>query len=207
MSKVLLKNVQVTWVTLNEPRGYQDNTDNRKWSITLLIDKKDKNNVDILKALIKDTIESKKEWKVPQKKQVLKVAMNTDPFNKYCLIKDGDKLNARRQDEDKDIYDSYTGMFVVKAGRKETNGRMVVVDASNNRIAVEKIGEVANGNICNIQMSAYCYGKGGDLGIATQLEAVQKVTDDRFEAENPFEPIEGAEIASDDDNPFGDDVE
>jgi hypothetical protein len=205
MSKVLLKKVKVTWVTLNEAQGYQDNTDNRKWSVTLLIDKKDKDNVDIVKALIKDTIEAKKEWKVAQKKQVLKVAMNTDPFNKYCIVKDGDKLNARRKEEDKDWYNSYKGNYVVKVGRKETNGRMVIVDASNNRIAAEKIGEVANGNICNIQMSAYCYGKGGDLGITTQLEAVQKVTDDRFEAENPFVPIEGAEISSDDDNPFGDD--
>lgn len=201
MSKVMLKNVQVTWVTLIEPQGYQGN-ENRKWSVTVLIDKKDKYNLSVIQDLLKNTIQSKSEWKAAQKQQVLKVAKDTDPYNKYCIVKDGDKLNDRRKEEEKDIYETYKDKYVVKLGRKEQNGGVLLVDAANNRIIPEKAREIANGNICNVQLSAYCYGKGGDCGITTQLEAIQKVKDERFEAENPFEPIEGSEIEDDDTNPF-----
>lgn len=191
MGKFMLKNVRCMYPELAAPKTFPGQPDEQaKYSIQLLLSKADKGQLAALKAFIKDEIDNSKV-NAGLKKQILKTALDSDAYNDFALIKDGDARNARRVDEDKEAVDGYEGNYVVTAKRSQKIGPPLVVGPDAKAIDAGQIaGEIVSGYYVNAQISAYVY-TAPKAGVTLSLDAVQLVKKgERFGQSNPFGEVE-----------------
>lgn len=205
--QVIVKNVRCLYPSLAEPKAFEGQTEEQaKYGIKFLIPKSDKETVALLKTYVNDTIAAHPKWPATVKKQVQKIAFDVDPYTDNAILKDGDALNQRREDEGKEKLPAYEGHFVVGAKRNRKIGPPTVVDAKAQNIPQGLIaGEIQSGYWVNLALASYCYDK-PKQGITLSLNAVQLVKQDEvFGSESPFEALEGTEFADDteSDAPFG----
>lgn len=196
-NKMMTGPVRCVWPALQEPKAAKGVEDGKaKYSITLLIPKKDKDAVKSIEELIKSSVNAT-AWKAPIKTRVIQTALNVDPGNKFCALKDGDKVNERRAEEDKTQYDFYAAHRVLKVGKKASFGAPGVYDAQAKPIPQIDIGaEIVSGDWVRCQISAYCYEFNGEFGVSLQLAAVQKVRKgEALGNYNPFDAVSDAQAA------------
>lgn len=192
--RVIIKNVRCVYPNLHEPKAFTEG-DLGKYSTKFVIPKSDKAQIKKLTDAIKAAIKGADGWSAAVKTQVQKTALDQDPYNDYCIIKDGDEINARRVDEGKEAQEAYAGNIVVGASRSPKIGPPTVVDKDNNNIPVGLIaGEIIGGYYINVQVEVYCYSK-PKQGCTLSLQAVQKVSEaERFGASSPFEALEESDV-------------
>ena len=191
----MLKNVQCVYPTLSDASAYKEG-DKKKYSITLLIPKDDKEQLPAFTKWIKDCVAGT-TWKKETKTHVTKTALDYEKgFNKYCILKDGDIINEKRVEDEKGSKDFNQGVIVIKPSKDEDRGRPVVVDQKKNVISVAEIaGKITSGDYVNVQVYGSCYDFQGSKGFAVKLNAVQKVKDgEDLTAHNPFEELEIEEV-------------
>lgn len=194
-SKIIIKNRRCVFPNLDEAKAFVEGQEG-KYNIKLLIPKDDKEFVSNFKEWIKEQIEAT-DWSKTQKSQVFKTAFDSDNgYNDNCVLKDGDHLNQRRKDEDKETYEFYSGHYVVSANRKGSFGPPLVVYPTRETIPTHLIkSEIVSGYYVNVQIGSYCYSK-PKAGVSIQLLAVQKVKEaEVFGRENPFDELEVLEVA------------
>ena len=192
-SKIIIKNRQCAFPNLAEAKAFVEGTEG-KFNIKMLIPKDDKEFVKNFKEWVKIQIDAT-DWSATQKKQVFKTAFDSDNgYNDNCALKDGDHVNARRVDEDKDPYDFYAGHYLISANRKGSFGPPLVVGTNAESILLPNIkSEIVGGYWVNVQVGSYCYSK-PKAGVSIQLLAVQKIKEDvAFGQTNPFDVLEAAE--------------
>ena len=157
--------------------------DAEKYSITMLIPKSDKKTIADITALLTRTLTAK--WGADKNKW---------PKNMKKVIRDGDEEYPER--------DGYPGHYFI-AARNKSKPR--VVDTQNQDILDEN--DFYAGCYARASLTAFCYDKGVNKGVALSLQNVQKLRDgDRFTSrskpEDDFGPAAtpaGAEEASDSD--------
>lgn len=199
--RMVIKNVRCMYPNLDAPKAFEGQTeDQAKYGLKVLLPKDDKGQLSDIKKFIQDAVAGAEGWSSTVKKQVLKVALDQDPYNDNCVVKDGDRVNGRRVDEEKDKVSPYEGHIVIGANRNQKGGAPTVKGPDGNKIPQGLIaGEILSGYWVNIYVEAYLYSK-PKQGITLSLLAVQKVKEDEvFGREDPFEAIESDE---DDDNIF-----
>jgi len=192
-SRLRLDNVRVVYPSLDKPASFAGQTEEQaKYGIKFLVPKGDKAVIDNIKAFLKANVDNVDKWSKTAKAQVYKTAIDQDPYNDNCVIKDGDKINARRLDEEKEAVAAYEGHIVIGANRNQKKGPPVVVDRNNEPIDKGLIaGEIVSGYWVNAYVDAYCYNKPKN-GITLSLYAVQKVKEDEvFGQPSPFDVVEG----------------
>lgn len=206
-SKIILKERRCVYPTLANPKSFTDDESQAKYSIKVIIPKEDKEFVAKFKTWVKSQIDGT-DWSATMKKQVLKTAFDSDNgYNDNCVLKDGDHINQRRVDEDKDPVEAYENHYIISANRKGSFGPPLVVGTSAKPLGMDMIeSEIIGGYWVNVQVSGYCYSK-PKAGVSIQLQAVQKVReDDPFGRDNPFEQVL-LEISEESEtvegNPFG----
>lgn len=149
--------------------------DDGKYSTQLLVDKKDKETLDKIKAAIKAAIEMGKS-KLANSKGVV-------PKNLKTPLHDGD--------EERDTPE-YEGMIYFNA---TSNHKPVICD--RRRQAITEESEVYSGCYANVAVNFYAFSKGGNTGISAGLMGIQKVRDS--------ERLGGSSISANDFEDLGDD--
>ena len=196
---LIIKNVRCLYPALDAPKAFEGQTEEQaKYGIKILIPKSDKVAVAAIKEFVNGSITDHAKWPATVKKQVQKIAFDADPYVDNAILKDGDALNTRREDEGKEKLSAYAGHYVIGAKRNRKIGPPTVVNAAAQNIPAGLIaGEIQSGYWINIQLSAYCYDK-PKQGITLSLNAVQLVkTDEVFGAESPFSALEETEFVDD----------
>ena len=159
--------------------------DDKKYSVALLIPKKDKATLAKIHKAVEYAKEegTKKNWggKIPP---VLKLP-----------LRDGDI--ERGEDE------SYKGCMFLNATSKDAPE---IVDRNVQPILDPM--ECGSGDYCNVSVNFYSFSKGGNRGVAAGLQNIQKVRDGvrlagKTSAASDFEEIEGEDDGTD---VFGDDI-
>ena len=147
---ICLKNVRISYAHLFEPEPIMGQGE-PKYSVSILIPKSDKENVEKLNAVIKDAKESDK-------------------------LKGAKKIDSPVHDGDTDKGDDpvYAGCYYLNAKANE-NHPPQIVDRHVNPIMDKN--EVYSGCYCNIMVNTYAYSFNGHNGIGVGLGNVQKVKD------------------------------
>ena len=147
---ICLKNVRISYAHLFEPEPIMGQGE-PKYSVSILIPKSDKENVEKLNAAIKDAKESDK-------------------------LKGAKKIDSPVHDGDTDKGDDpvYAGCYYLNAKANE-NHPPQIVDRHVNPIMDKN--EVYSGCYCNIMVNTYAYSFNGHNGIGIGLGNVQKVKD------------------------------
>lgn len=205
MSKITIKDVQCYYPTLAEAKAFTEGS-HPKYGIKLLIPKSDKAKIKEVKDFYTSGVQKNAAWTKGNKAQVLKVANDsTDAYNDNALLKDGDKLNQRRKDEEKDPIAAYAGHYVIGASRREDFNPVVVVDQKAKPIPREKIsGEIQAGFFVNVNLQLYLWDK-PKSGVSFTLVGVQKVKECFLEENNPFEELDIPEDEYDEDEKVDED--
>lgn len=153
-TKVVTGKVRFSYVNIFKARSFQQGQD-EKYSICLLIDKKDKATLNKIKA----AIEAAKKQGVADKWG------GKVPANLKLPLRDGD---AERADE----AEEYTGMFFLNANSNQKPG---IVDADLNEILDPT--EVYSGCYGRASINFFPFNSNGNKGIAVGLNNVQKLAD------------------------------
>jgi len=190
MAAITINNVQCYYPTLAEAKTFQEGQ-HPKYSIKILIPKTDKEQIKKIKDFYTAGVQKNTVWGKGKMAQVLKVANDAgDPYNDNALLKDGDKLNKRRVDEEKEPIAVYAGHYVIGASRREDFNPVVVVDQHNKHIPKEKIsGQIQAGYYINANLQLYLWDK-PKSGVSFTLVGVQKVKECMLEENNPFEKLD-----------------
>lgn len=184
MSRLVLKNVRLSYANIWEPKPPMGDPDGKaRYSASLLISKDDTKTI---KAINKAIEEAKAEGKA-------KLA------NKNGVVPKNLKLPLRDGDEDRPDDDAYTGCYFLNANASADH-RPKIVDRS-----VEPVldrSEVYSGCYANVSVTFFAFNTQGNVGIGCGLGNIQKVRDgdhltgERSAAED-FEDLGG-----DDDDDF-----
>lgn len=194
-TKMMTTPVRCVWPALDTPRAAKGVEEGKaKYSVTMLVPKKDKVLVKQIEDLIKESVNAM-NWKAPVKQRVIQTALNVDPSNKFCALKDGDKVNERRAEEDKTLYDFYAGQRILKVTKKASFGAPGVYGADAKPIPqIEIAQEITSGDWIKAQIQVYCYEFNGEYGCTLQLLAVQKVRKgEALGNYNPFDAVSEGE--------------
>lgn len=178
-TKVVTGKVRFSYVTVFQPKAIGDSTD-KKYSVSLIIPKKDKKTIAKIEDAIKAAIEQGKgKWggKVPK--------------NLKTPLRDGDE---EREDE------AYEGCMFLNASAKLKPG---IIDKYRREITDEE--ELYSGCYGLASINFYAFDVNGNRGIACGLNNLMKLEDGeplggRQSAENDFEGF--FEDPEDDDNLF-----
>lgn len=177
---VFIKHVRCAHPSLTVAQAFEDGAI-PKYSISFIIPKKNKELLKEVEGMIKKSAESA-GVKETLKKTAIKQALDyNEGLNKFCIIKDGDILNQKRMDKDKDPYDYYKDAYVVKLSRPESFGICTVKDQSNAYILPADIkSKILPGYVVNIaaEFRFYVNKKSGEPGISGSLKGVQLVKKD-----------------------------
>lgn len=175
-TKIVTPKVRVSFVNILKPKAFEG-SDDAKYSLHILIPKKDKALVekvkDAIDAAIKEGIQSKWDGKQPKKM--------------WNPLQDGD--------DKADEYPEYEGMYFINA---KTSTKPGIVDSELNEILDGS--EIYSGMYARVSVNFYPFKAAGNTGIAAGLNNVQKVADGdmlgggRASAEDDF--------GSDDDDDF-----
>lgn len=187
-----------------EARAFNEG-DTKKYDVTLLIPKTDKAGIKRLQDAVNAAIDAT-DWSAKAKQQVKKVAWDTDAYNDYSILKDGDARNERSAEEGANTYEQRAGHYTVKLTRKESFGPVGCYTADAQKIPdIEKAGAFMAGYWVNVNANVYCYDFNGKKGVSLQFDAVQLVKEDEiFGVENPFEVVEVEGTSFDEALEFGD---
>lgn len=186
--KVITGKVRFSYVNIFNARAFQQGQD-AKYSICLLIDKKDKTTLSKIKAAIEAAIQDGISSKWGGKR----------PANLKLPLRDGDAERAEEAPE-------YAGCYFLNANSVQKPG---VVDKDLNEILDPT--EVYSGCYGRASVTFYPFNSNGNKGIAVGLNNVQKLEDGeplgaaRASAEEDFadsRPDLYSEAASDDDLAF-----
>ena len=153
-TKVVTGKVRFSYVNIFKARSFQQGQD-EKYSICLLINKKDKATLSKIKA----AIEAAKKQGIADKWG------GKLPANLKLPLRDGD---AERADE----AEEYTGMFFLNANSNQKPG---IVDADLNEVLDPT--EVYSGCYGRASINFFPFNSNGNKGIAVGLNNVQKVED------------------------------
>lgn len=151
-TKVITSKVRFSYVHVWEPSSMEGAE--KKYSVSIIIPKTDKELVAKIQAAIKEATEQGKEGKFGGK----------IPVNLKTPLRDGDK---ERPDDP-----SYANSFFMSASSKSKPG---VVDASREPILDES--EFYSGCYGRASLNFYPYNASGSKGIACGLNHVQKLED------------------------------
>lgn len=167
-TKVVTGKVRFSYVNVFKARSFQQGQD-EKYSICLLIDKKDKATLNKIKA----AIEAAKKQGIADKWG------GKLPANLKLPLRDGD---AERADE----AEEYTGMFFINANSNQKPG---IVDENLNEILDPT--EVYSGCYGRASINFFPFNSNGNKGIAVGLNNIQKLSDG--------EPLGAARASAEDD--------
>lgn len=184
-TKVVTGKVRFSYVNIFKARSFQQGQD-EKYSICLLIDKKDKATLN----KIKSAMEAAKKQGVADKWG------GKLPANLKLPLRDGD---AERADE----AEEYTGMFFINANSNQKPG---IVDENLNEVLDPT--EVYSGCYGRASINFFPFNSNGNKGIAVGLNNVQKLADgeplgaSRASAEDDF--ADSRPDLQDDDDDYSD---
>jgi len=206
-NQVFLENVRCNYPSLDKAQKFNADDENEegKYTIEVLIPKKDKETIAAIKTYVTNIIQKSDKLKVGQKQAAKKKALDwADAYNVYAILKDGDKQNEKREAEEKEVRVQYKDHMILRLKKKESNGRPLVVDEQATQIPDMSIREeIQSGYWVNVAFSAFAYAYQGNPGVSVSLSGVQKVKEDEvFGQENPFSelaPIEEEDLSE---NPF-----
>lgn len=188
-NEIIIGPYRCMYPALVSPKGFEGS--DPKYGITLLIPKSDKAGA----KLIMDFVESQvgaTNWKPTVKAQVKKVAKdNSDGYKDNAILKDGDKLNERREGEDKAPLDAYYNHYRLTLKRTASFGAPLVVDENAEPVDSMLLADtVKSGYWVKVQIQAYCY-PSPKPGVTLQLLGVQFIKEDEvFGQTNPFEAVD-----------------
>jgi hypothetical protein len=151
-TKVVTGVVRLSYAHLFEPTSINEGED-KKYSVSILIPKKDKETIAKIEAAIAAATEQgKAKWggKIPAKL----------------------KLPLRDGDEDRPDDDAYVGHYFINASTKSKPG---VVDKDLNPVLDQE--EVYSGCYGRVSINFYPFEASGNKGVAAGLNNVQKLKD------------------------------
>lgn len=169
-TKVITGKVRFSYVNIFKSRSFQPGQD-EKFSICLLIPKKDKKTVQEIKAAINAAVQQGVAEKWGGKK----------PGNLKLPLRDGD-------DERADEAEEYTGMYFLNANSNQKPG---IIDMYKNEILDPT--EVYSGCWGRASINFFPFNSNGNKGVGVGLNNIQKLGDDealggaRASAEDDFE--------------------
>lgn len=184
MSRLVIKNVRLSYANIWEPKSMQGDPDGKKrYSASLIISKDDTKTI---KAIQKAIEEAKTEGKS-------KLA------NKNGAIPKNIKLPLRDGDEDRPEDEAYAGCMFLNANASADHAPKIV-DRSVEPI-LDRV-EVYSGCYANVSVTFFAFNTQGNVGIGCGLGNIQKVRDGEHltgerSAEEDFEDLGG-----DDDDDF-----
>lgn len=167
-TKVITGKVRFSYVNIFKSRSFQPGQD-EKFSICLLIPKKDKKTVQDIKAAINAAIQQGLAEKWGGKK----------PGNLKLPLRDGD-------DERADEAEEYIGMYFLNANSNQKPG---IIDMYKNEILDPT--EVYSGCWGRASINFFPFNSNGNKGVGVGLNNIQKLGDD--------EPLGGARASAEDD--------
>ncbi|NCB99935.1 MAG: DUF2815 family protein [Clostridia bacterium] len=167
-TKVITGKVRFSYVNIFKSRSFQLGQE-EKFSICLLIPKKDKKTIADIKAAIQAAVNQGVSDKWNGKK----------PANLKLPLRDGDEERADEAEE-------YTDMFFLNANSNQKPG---VIDMYKNEILDPT--EVYSGCWGRASINFFPFNSNGNKGIAVGLNNVQKLGDG--------EPLGGARASAEDD--------
>jgi len=150
-NKITIKNVRFSYAHVFEPSAINDKSE-KKFSVCLLIPKKDKDGIAKIEQAIEAAIE----------KGLVSLFGGKRPKNLKLPFRDGD--------EEREGKPEYAGMMFINATSKS---RPSVFDESVERIIDPE--EFYSGCYGSASVNFYAYDKAGSKGIACGLNGVQKL--------------------------------
>lgn len=161
-TRIQLKNVRLSYANIWHPVApVNEPTAEPKYSVALLIDKRDKKNVGMLKKGIADAMEDGRA----------KIA-NVNPRKLDKGIRDGDEKFVG-VDEDS-ILDGYEGHWYINAKAGENYPPQIV---DNRRRPITDESRVYSGCYANVFVELYTYNNQGNAGVGYGLLGIQKTAD------------------------------
>ncbi|NVP35933.1 DUF2815 family protein [Listeria monocytogenes] len=176
MVKVKTGKVRMSYVHVFEPWS-GDESQEKKYSVCLIIDKTDKKTVKAIKSAIKELKESKEAINIWGGKN------GTAPKNLKTPLRDGD--------EERDEMEEFEGKYFVNANSKRQPG---VINKKRKELTVE---EFYSGCYGRVSIDLYAYNSNGSKGIAVGLNNLLFLEDG--------EPLGFSTLSAEDD--FGDDLD
>lgn len=170
-TKLITTKVRFSYCHVFEPTSVQEDQE-KKYSVSIIIDKKDKKLIAEIKKRIDAAIEQGKTAKFAGKVKGLKIP-----------LRDGD--------EERDGDEAYAGSYFINATSKTKPG---IVDADLNPIM--KQDDFYSGCYGRASLNFYPFNKAGNKGVAVGLNNLQKLEDGdplsgRVSAEVDFSDGEG----------------
>lgn len=153
-TKVLTSKVRLSYVHVWEPVSMAEGVGEKKYSVSVIISKDDKELVAQLNAAIKVATEQGKNGKWGGKV----------PANAKTPLRDGDK--ERPDDE------PYKNAWFLSASTKQKPG---IVDRQAQPITIES--EVYSGIFARVSLNFYPFNSNGSKGVACGLNNIQKLSD------------------------------
>ena len=152
-TKVVTGKVRLSYCHIWEPSA-MEGSDNKKYSVSIIIDKEDKDTIAAVEAAVKAATEQGKAQKFGGKV----------PANLKLPLRDGDK--ERPDDE------AYKGKMFMSASSKTKPG---IVDRKGQPILDET--EVYSGCYGRASLNFYPFNAAGSKGVACGLNHIQKLED------------------------------
>ena len=149
---IVIKNARLSYANVWEAKSI--NGSEPKYSVSLIIDKKDTTMVEAIKAAIEAAIADGVKSKFQGKK----------PANLKLPLRDGD---AERPDDK-----NYAGCYFINANSKNPPK---IVDRKVQPILDQ--GELYSGCYANVSVNFFAFNTNGNKGIAVGLNNIQKVKD------------------------------
>lgn len=168
-TRVVLQNVRLSYANVWEAK--EDLSGNLKYSVSLLISKDDKANLNRIKKAI----------------EAAKVEGKSKLANKKGVIPPNIELPVRDGDVDREDDENYAGCNYVNAKANPGHAPKIVNNKCEPIIDKE---EVYSGCYAHVSVSFYAYNKNGNIGIAAGLGNIMKYRDG--------EPLSGGASAEED---------
>jgi hypothetical protein len=170
-TKVITGKVRLSYAHLFKPTAIEEGQD-PKYSVCLLIPKKDKETVKKIKAAIAAAIDAGQDK--------LKNKAGKVPADLKTPLRDGDEERA-------DDHPEYAGHYFINCSSKQKPG---IID--RNRDEIIDSTEVYSGCFARASINFYAFNTAGNKGIAAGLNNVQKLADGdylggRSRAEDDFD--------------------
>lgn len=177
-TRILLKNVRLSYANIFEPKAMNEG-DDPKYSVSLIIDKNDENNIKKIKQAIENAKANGKAEKFGGKV----------PANLRTPLRDGD---TDREDDD-----AYNNAYFLNANSKQAP------EVIDQRKLPATDADVYSGCYAHVTVNFYPYAVSGNKGIAVGLGNIMKAKDGErlsggASAESDFADID----AEDDDDLF-----
>jgi len=154
---VVTGKVRFSYVHVFEPSSIDGNAENAKYSVSLIIPKKDKKTVSAIKAIVDNLT---KEWLTKNGKKTLP---------------SGFKLPLRDGDEERENDEAYEDAFFINASSKKKPG--IVQKGAMGIEKIEDEDDFYSGCYGKADINFYVFDKAGNKGIACGLNNVMKTED------------------------------